>query len=131
MRAIMARAESLTDEGLCPSAQLMDESAVAFEAAVRLHKCSPVGTAQSFPGRSFTLSSGLCCRTPYFCIPVSLSAIIRLAQAHWLVAARFRPYRASDPSGFRSARRLRGAGCGKTAALETGDEQMLDHEIFS
>src|SRR5262245_41417757 len=50
MRAIMARAESLTDEGLWPSAQLMDESAVAFEAAVRLHKCSPVGTAQSFPG---------------------------------------------------------------------------------
>src|SRR5262249_20061633 len=52
MRAIMARAESLTDEGLCPSAQLTDESAVAFEAAVRLHRCSPVGTAQSFPGRS-------------------------------------------------------------------------------
>src|SRR5262249_30553673 len=51
MRAIMARAESLTDEGLCPSAQLMDESAVAFEAAVRLHRCSPVGTAQSFPGK--------------------------------------------------------------------------------
>src|SRR5262249_17380215 len=52
MRAIMARAESLTDEGLWPSAQLMDESALAFEAAVRLQRCSPVGTAQSFPGRS-------------------------------------------------------------------------------
>src|SRR5262245_50028330 len=51
MRAIMARAESLTDDGLWPSAQLIDESAVAFEAAVRLHRCSPVGTVLSFHRR--------------------------------------------------------------------------------
>jgi NAD(P)H-hydrate repair Nnr-like enzyme with NAD(P)H-hydrate epimerase domain len=37
MRAIMARAESLTADGAMPSAQLMDESAVAFADAVSDH----------------------------------------------------------------------------------------------
>jgi hypothetical protein len=35
--AIMARAESLTVEGACPSAQLIEPSAVAFDDAVRDH----------------------------------------------------------------------------------------------
>jgi hypothetical protein len=35
--AIMARAESLTVEGACPSAQLIEPSAVALLAAVRDH----------------------------------------------------------------------------------------------
>ena len=43
MRAIMARAESFTDDGACPSAQLIDESAVAFEPAVFDHVCRPEG----------------------------------------------------------------------------------------
>jgi hypothetical protein len=33
----MARAESLTVEGACPSAQLIEPSAVAFDDAVRDH----------------------------------------------------------------------------------------------
>jgi len=35
--AIMARAESLTDEGACPSAQLIEASALAFDDALRDH----------------------------------------------------------------------------------------------
>jgi hypothetical protein len=43
MRAFMARAESFTDDGACPSAQLIDESAVAFDAAVFDQFCMPEG----------------------------------------------------------------------------------------
>jgi hypothetical protein len=39
--AIMARAESLTVEGACPSAQLIEPSAVALLAAVRDHFQQP------------------------------------------------------------------------------------------
>lgn len=41
MRAIIARAESFTLEGDCPSAQLTVESAVAFDAAVVDHRFKP------------------------------------------------------------------------------------------
>src|SRR5262245_16936642 len=47
-RAILARALSFTLDGACPSAQLIELSAVAFVAAVRLQRCSPVATALSF-----------------------------------------------------------------------------------
>jgi hypothetical protein len=39
--AIMARAESLTVEGACPSAELIEPSAVALLAAVRDHFQQP------------------------------------------------------------------------------------------
>jgi hypothetical protein len=42
-RAIMARAESFTEEGACPSAQLMLESAFELLAAVFDQFCKPDG----------------------------------------------------------------------------------------
>ena len=56
----MARAESFTLDGACPSAQLIDESALALLAAVRLQRCSPVATPLSFHEKGPIRGPGFC-----------------------------------------------------------------------
>jgi hypothetical protein len=48
----MARAESLTLDGACPSAQLIVESAVASAEAVRDHLYNVIGTPRNESGGS-------------------------------------------------------------------------------
>ena len=62
--AIMARAESLTVEGACPSAELIEPSAVALLAAVRDHfqqpHCRTSKTKAPLSGAEGDARSGSC-----------------------------------------------------------------------